>query len=74
MSQSGCILVCSCKHHRSVCGTGRIGAGIMLSEPTLCGDGGTRSESEEVAVGGGPAGGVGSGVSTTPSTNGRSVP
>ena len=34
MSHPRCILVSSRKHHRSVCGTDRTGAGIMLSEPT----------------------------------------
>ena len=34
----------------------------MLSEPTPRRDGGTRSETEEVAVGGGPGGGVRFGV------------
>ena len=45
----------SCKHHRSVCGTDRTGAGIMW-EPTLAGAGGTRPKTAEVAVGGGPDG------------------
>ena len=34
VSHPRCILVSSRKHHRSVCGTDRTGAGIMLSEPT----------------------------------------
>ena len=37
MSQSRCILVGNRKHHRSVSGTDRTGAGIMLSKPTLSG-------------------------------------
>ena len=34
VSHPRCIMVSSRKHHRSVCGTDRTGAGIMLSEPT----------------------------------------
>ena len=34
VSQRCCILVSSRKHHRSVCGTDRTGAEIMLPEPT----------------------------------------
>ena len=37
MSQSSCILVINRKHRRSVFGTDRTGAGIMLSKPTLSG-------------------------------------
>lgn len=51
MSQPRCILVSSRKHHRSVSGTERTGAGIMLPEPTPRRDGRTRSETVEVAVG-----------------------
>ena len=51
MSQCRCILVSSRKHHRSVCGTDRTGAGIMLSERTP-------RRGWRDAVGGGPAGGV----------------
>ena len=37
MSQSRCILVSNRQHRRSVSGTDRTGAGIMLSKPTLSG-------------------------------------
>ena len=62
VSHPRCIMVSSRKHHRSVCGTDRTGAGIMLSEPTPPRGWRDAFGTEEVAVGGGPVGGVRSGV------------
>ena len=58
-----CMLLNSCNHHRSVLryrpGPGQ---GSCCRSRPLGGNGGTRSETEEVAVGGGPGGGVRFGV------------
>ena len=55
MSQSSCILVSNRKHRRSVFGTDRTGAGIMLSKRPSRG-GRNALGAEEVAVGGGTTG------------------
>ena len=62
VSQSRCIMVSSRKHHRSVAVPTGPGQGSCRQSRPLPGDGGTRSGTEEVVAGGGPAGGVRSGV------------
>ena len=63
VSQSRCIMVSSRKTPpvRSAVPTGP-GQGSCCRSRPLAGDGGTRSGTEEVAVGGGPVGGVRSGI------------
>ena len=63
VSHPRCIMVSSRKHHRSVCRyRPDRGQGSCCRSRPLPGDGGTRSGTEEVVAGGGPVGGVRSGV------------